>query len=318
MNNAPSDQNFETPAGSSLPSKTSKSEDKNPFGLSPDELKVLAKWAKGMSMSDAYSDVMLSVYDKKSIREAALKTRVNRFFDTWRMREAMANVGGERGEVGRRAFERWKINHRGESIKKWAGEEGVVAAKILMEAAQDKQEDLLEGEGADVPEDFKANPRKKSAKRVNLEKRIKGEMEHQRQLMEEEYEEKYQDRVARDKEKWINSLNINVNPDSMTVYGTGQFLAYVAVKEIFARQNAIKASGKSVLDKDGSALTPVIISALKTAAAMILPFAPSPTAEDRKQMSKAAVLLGLMPDDITEDPDDYTAPAPVPIDVGDN
>lgn len=297
-------------------SKTPKKDDPNPFGLSPDEQKVLAKWAKGASMADAYSDVMLSKYDKQALKEAALKTRVNRFFDTWRMREAMANVGGERGEVGRRSFERWKINHRGESIKKWAGEEGVVAAKILMEAAQDKQEDLLEGEGAEVPEDWKENPQTKSRKRISLEKRIKNEMEHQRDLMEQEYEEKYQDRVARDKEKWLNSLNINATPDSMTVYGTGQFLAYVAVKEIFARQNAIKASGKTALDKDGSALTPVIISALKTAAAMILPFAPSPTAEDRKQMSKAAVLLGLMPEDISEDPDEYTAPAPVPIDVG--
>lgn len=297
-------------------SKTPKKDDPNPFGLSPDEQKVLAKWAKGASMADAYSDVMLSKYDKQALKEAALKTRVNRFFDTWRMREAMANVGGERGEVGRRSFERWKINHRGESIKKWAGEEGVVAAKILMEAAQDRQEDLLEGEGAEVPEDWKENPQTKSRKRISLERRIKNEMEHQRELMEQEYEEKYQDRVARDKEKWLNSLNINATPDSMTVYGTGQFLAYVAVKEIFARQNAIKASGKTALDKDGSALTPVIISALKTAAAMILPFAPSPTAEDRKQMSKAAVLLGLMPEDISEDPDEYTAPAPVPIDVG--
>lgn len=315
MNDTPSVEISENQTDSS---KTPKKDDPNPFGLSPDEQKVLAKWAKGASMADAYSDVMLSKYDKQAIKEAALKTRINRFFDTWRMREAMANVGGTRGELGRRGFERWKINHRGESIKKWAGEEGVVAAKILMEAAQDKQEDLLEGEGAEVPEDWKENPQKKSRKRISLEKRIKNEMEHQRDLMEQEYEEKYQDRVARDKEKWLNSLNINATPDSMTVYGTGQFLAYVAVKEIFARQNAIKASGKTALDKDGSALTPVIISALKTAAAMILPFAPSPTAEDRKQMSKAAVLLGLMPEDISEDPDEYTAPAPVPIDVGEN
>lgn len=310
MNDAPSTEILES---QTAPSKTKKDDDSNPFGLSPDELKVLAKWKKGASMADAYSDVMLSKYDKQSLKEGALKTRVNRFFDTWRMREAMANVGGERGEVGRRAFERWKINHRGESIKKWAGDEGVVAAKIMMEAAQDEQEDLLAGEGADAPADNV--PQVKSIKRKTLEKRIRNEMEYQRDLMEREYEEKYQDRVARDKEKWLNSLNINASPDSMTVYGTGQFLAYVAVKEIFARQNAIKASGKSVLDKDGSALTPVIISALKTAAAMILPFAPAPNAEDRKQMSKAAVLLGLMPEDITEDPDEYTAPIPNTIDA---
>ena len=65
-------------------------------------------------------------------------------------------------------------------------------------------------------------------------------------------------------------------------------------------------------------MTPTIISALKTAAAMILPFAPAPSAEDRRQMSKAAVLLGLLPDNIQENPDDYTAPIPATIDVSED
>lgn len=120
-----------------------------------------------------------------------------------------------------------------------------------------------------------------------------------------------------DKDKWLESLNVNENPSALTIYGTGQFLAYMAVKEIMARQQEIKQKGISVLDKNGSALTPTIISALKTAAAMVLPFAPAPSAEDRKQMSKAAILLGLLPENIRESPDDYTAPAPNVIEIAD-
>jgi hypothetical protein len=50
---------------------------------------------------------------------------------------------------------------------------------------------------------------------------------------------------------------------------------------------------------------------------MVLPFAPAPTVEDRKEMTKAAVLLGLMPESISESPDDYTAPMPTTIEVDD-
>ena len=101
-----------------------------------------------------------------------------------------------------------------------------------------------------------------------------------------------------DRDLLLESLNINKDPSAMTIYGTGQFLAYVAVKEIMQRQREIKDRHIDVLSKDGSALTPNIINAIKTAAAMILPFAPAPSAEDRREMSKAAVLLGLMPDKI--------------------
>lgn len=253
-------------------------------------------------MQDAYAEVMLSMYDRKSIKQGALRQRVNRFFDTYRMREAMAATPGERGEMAKRKFEQWKIAHRDEEIKRFAGNEGLKRMKVLV--PYDEKDVKGEGEKYEYVKE--------------LEEKAKDELFRQKKLLEEEYEEKYKDRVARDKEKWLESLNINATPDAMTVYGTGQFLAYVAVKEIFARQNALRAQGISVLDKNGSALTPLIVNALKTAAAMILPYAPAPSAEDRKQMSKAAVLLGLMPEDITEDPDTYTAPSPVPIDVGDN
>lgn len=280
-------------------SASQSSENSNPFGLSPEEQKVLRRWQHGMSMQDAYAEVMLSMYDRKSIKQGALRQRVNRFFDTYRMREAMAATPGERGEMAKRKFEQWKIAHRDEEIKRFAGNEGLKRMKVLV--PYDEKDVKGEGEKYEYVKE--------------LEEKAKDELFRQKKLLEEEYEEKYKDRVARDKEKWLESLNINATPDAMTVYGTGQFLAYVAVKEIFARQNALRAQGVSVLDKNGSALTPLIVNALKTAAAMILPYAPAPSAEDRKQMSKAAVLLGLMPEDITEDPDTYTAPIPTTIDA---
>lgn len=117
--------------------------------------------------------------------------------------------------------------------------------------------------------------------------------------------------------KWMRSLSITDEPTALSVYGTGLFLAGVAVKEILARQARIKAENISPLERDGSgsALTPTIISALKTAASMILPFAPAPSADDRHEMSKAAVLIGLLPDNIKESPDSYLAPPPNTIDI---
>ena len=156
-------------------------------------------------------------------------------------------------------------------------------------------------------ERFKASERLKLADELGHRQRKRKGMPR---ASDEEIEEiKQKD----DKTLWLESLNVNQTPASLTVYGTGQFLCYVAVKEIMDRQKEIKAKGLSALEK--SALTPTIISAIKTAAAMILPYAPAPTDDERKQMSKAAILLGLFPDDITENPDDFTAPAPSTVDV---
>lgn len=253
-------------------------------------------------MVDAYKKVMMSEREAKLIKQSALNMRVNRFFGTYRMREAMAATEGKRGETARKLFEKWRQKHSEENIKRFAGEDGLRRMKYFVPCTDEEADNEAERERI----------------REELEQKAKAELEQQKEALEQEYEARYQDRVARDKEKWIQSLNINATPDSMTVYGTGQFLAYVAVKEIMARQNELKRQGISVLDKNGSALTPTIISALKTAASMILPFAPAPNTEERQQMTKAAVLLGLMPDSIEEDPDDYTAPAPVAIDVGED
>ena len=84
----------------------------NPFGLSPEELKVLNHWKNGMSMADAYKRVMLSVYDQQAIKSDALKKRVSRFFGTYRMREAMASVPGKLGDKARKDFEKWKSTQK--------------------------------------------------------------------------------------------------------------------------------------------------------------------------------------------------------------
>lgn len=248
--------------------------DDNPFGLSPEERRVLKRWQNGETMTDAYKAVMLSMYDAQAISKPALQKRVTRFFNTYRMREAMAATPGELGERAKKDFEKWKESQTIDQVKRFTGKEGrelgIKAKKVEAENAY-----------------YEATTGQKPI--VGTDKS--------------------------DREKWIESLNINVNPSALTIYGTGQYLAYQAVREMMARQEQIKREGISPLDKNGSIFTPMIISALKTAAAMILPYAPAPTAEDRKQMSKAAVLLGLMPENIQEDPDDYTAPAPATIDV---
>jgi hypothetical protein len=278
------------------------SQSDNPFGLSQEELRVLRFWQNGESMTDAYKIVMLSEYDQKAIKKSALTQRVKRFFDTYRMREAMANSPGERGKQAKADFEKWRKRHDGETIKRFTDGKTFSQTNVIATRA---------GKAA-CKEDIEKELKEKAHAELEVHK-AKIEKEY-----EEKYEEKYQDRIARDKKEWWDSLNINVNPSALTIYGTGQFLASVAVKEIIARQLAIRQQGVDVLARDGrgSALTPVIVSAIKTAAALVLPFAPAPSAEDRKQFSKAAVLLGLLPDEITENPDDYTAPLPATIDVG--
>lgn len=273
----------------------------NPFGLSPEELRVLKYWADGESMADAYRRVMMSMYDQKAVTEAALKMRVKRFFDTYRMRQAMAACPGERGERARKDFDKWKKTHEEQTIKRFVDTETYRNTTLVSMAA-------------DLRRNAKAELETQKAK---LEQVVHDELEKQSVELKQEYDERYKEKYEQDKKAWWQSLNVNVDPCSLTIYGTGQFLASVAVKEILARQEAIREQNVDVLSKDGrgSALSPTIISALKTAAAMILPFAPAPSAEDRKQMSKAAVLLGLMPDDIQENPDDYTAPIPATIDV---
>lgn len=237
--------------------------------LTPEEIKVLYYWQNGDNMTTAYKKVMLSEEDAKTISEVALKKRVLRFFNTHRMRIAMANTPTRKGEKASENLKRWEDNQKSALIKRMHPHE-VKVEKL--------QEEISKLENKPDKEGLKF--------------------------------------TKSDREKWLDSLNIRENPTSMTIYGTGQFLAYMAVKEIMARQDEIKKQKISPLAKNGSVFTPTIISALKTAAAMVLPFAPAPTEEDRKEMSKAAVLLGLVPDNIKESPDDYTAPMPDTVEIG--
>jgi hypothetical protein len=58
--------------------------DDNPYGLSPNERRVLHHWQNGETMADAYRKVMLPQIDKE-LSEAAFNKRVQRFFGTLRM-----------------------------------------------------------------------------------------------------------------------------------------------------------------------------------------------------------------------------------------
>lgn len=110
---------------------------------------------------------------------------------------------------------------------------------------------------------------------------------------------------------WIDSLQVTDNPTAMSIFGTGLFLAQSAIQQILKRKKEIEDNGISCLDKDGSPYTALDLNALRTAASMILPFAPPPTTAERRAMSLASVMIGLTQDAIAEDPDAYTAPPPV-------
>jgi hypothetical protein len=257
----------------------------NPFGLTPEELKVLAYWQQGNTQIKAYKKVMLTTYEKQNLKETAIVARSSRFFNTYRMRAAMAATPGERGEKARKEFEKWQALMPHDEVSQ---AEKKAMKKIIDESnysISDTVEPMEEEDKTqEIIDSFDAS------RNINLLK--KG-----------------------DRDQWIESLNVNKDPSAMTVYGSGQYLMYVAVKELMERQKEIKRKNLSVLDKDGSALTPNIINAFKTATSMILPFAPPPTNKERRELSKAAVLLGLLPDSITENPADFAAPIPPTVEV---
>lgn len=286
----------------------------NEFNLSPEERRVLYHWQQGDSMTDAYKKVMLTVYDEQAISSTALKKRVIRFFNTYRMRASMAATPGYRGEQAKKDLERWQESLRGKAMRQYM--------KLQKEQdAEDKDEapngviDTQVEEKVDTQVEERIEAQIEEPQQEQVIVPVQEEQERQEEVNQNKSSRKRNTPAKSDKDKWLDSLNVNENPSSMTIYGTGQFLAYMAVKEIMARQAEIKIQGISPLDKNGSALTPTIISALKTAAAMLLPFAPAPSADDRREMSKAAVLLGLVPDNIHESPDEYTAPMPNAIEV---
>lgn len=309
-------------------------EKNNPFGLSPQERRVIYYWQKGKTQTEAYKKVMLSKEDRKTISTSALRKRVMRFYDTFRIREAMAASPGLRGLKAREDYIKWRQKQRDNATSQFKSVAKKIGIDVDQALSQTSQEDAQDsnyndstsnyshGESKSVILDEQRNVSSEQTSAVDqsvvehIVRTISSESSsEQRQQAYSITNNSSFDSLRSDRDMWIESLNINKDPSAMTIYGTGQFLAYVAVKEIMDRQKAIKERHLDVLGKNGSALTPNIISAIKTAAAMILPFAPAPSAEDRREMSKAAVLLGLMPDKIEESPDAYTAPPPVTIDV---
>lgn len=335
----------------------------NPFGLSPQELRVLRYWRKnGGNMTEAYKEVMLSEYDKQAIKKQALNKRVHRFFSTYRIRQAMASCPGylgvrarddfkkrcERGIVSaKRAYRRIESKVATHSESELTEEE---QAFVAVQAAHsddanypasiinDTDDESAEGDsdcengipdderGDDVMSDGEPEqdecvheePVAPPEPRLPKKKKYKPDHvgpDYQSLLGTLAEHDPNPPLIENDRELWMKSLNISKEPSALTVYGTGQFIIYMAVKEMMDRKDAIRRGNISVLDKNGSVFTPTLINAIKTAAAMIIPFAPAPNAADRKEMSKAAVLLGLLPDRIEEDPDAYTAPPPAAIDV---
>lgn len=306
----------------------------NPFGLSPQERRVIYYWQKGKTQTEAYKMVMLSPADRKTISTAALRKRVMRFYDTFRIREAMAASPGLRGLKAREDYVKWRQRQRDNATSQFKSAAKKIGINVDQTLEQTAQNETPDTENSDFNKDAYQN---------NVEQTVINEQDSRLAEQSNAIDQSVVDRVIEtmsndhassqirqtynedvglkfdssmsDRDLWLESLNINKDPSAMTIYGTGQFLAYVAVKEIMQRQREIKDRHIDVLSKDGSALTPNIINAIKTAAAMILPFAPAPSAEDRREMSKAAVLLGLMPDKIDESPDAYTAPLPAAIDV---
>lgn len=316
--------------------------------LSPEERRVLYYWQQGDTMTDAYKKVMMTICDDtRPVSPTALKKRVIRFFGTFRMRIAMAETPGVRGRQAKKDLERWKKSLSSKALKQFSklrktskcskneeqDEQSEIEETPVPELETDNSEDVCLDEEPDVhttahttapttdSQITESIPENNLTETEDVSEEIEDEVEdfeHPKKETKKSDFKKKKTPVKSDKDKWLDSLNVNENPSSMTIYGTGQFLAYMAVKEIMARQAEIKINHISPLDKNGSALTPTIISALKTAAAMLLPFAPAPTAEDRREMSKAAVLLGLVSDNIQESPDDYTAPIPNAIEVFDD
>lgn len=292
---------------------------KSPFGLSADEDKVLYYWAKGKSKIDAYKAVMLTQHERDNLSETAIRKRVARLFGTVRMREAMESVERKVSNEDEE-FQEWMNRKKEEMSRTLDPELARLKKKVRKEienSAAGNHSSVRytdEVEGADYPQDQQVDNDDESV--VAEGERLINKMMTKRRL--EELEKEANNAVAKTdnaKQKWLASLQVNENPSALTIYGTGQFLTYIAVKEMFDRQAEIKRQNISVLSKDGSVLTPNIISAIKTAAAMIIPYAPAPTEYDRREMSKAAVLLGLLPENIRENPEDYAAPPPIVIDV---
>lgn len=270
--------------------------------LTQDEFEALQLWSAGRTMVDAYCEVMRRKEDVDSLPKQTLNKRVQRFFGSERMKRVMAN----NNEYREKAIVRQKtMDVYGPVVQKIKPKikQAVEVEKKTEEKKKEKYESLI-------------NRRKEAISsiidNVVLPSASNEDSSSQTNNMQSI---NISDRSAR--EKWLESLMITENPSAISVYGTGQFIMYHAVNEMMKRDKAIKEKRREtgIFEKNGSVFTPLILNAFKTAASMIIPFTAAQTGEQQKEISMAAAMLGLLQDNITEDPDAYTAPPPPTVDI---
>lgn len=319
------------------------------FALKPEELEAVKIWAEGKTMTEAYCEVFKKKEDLESVPKQTLNKRIQRFFGTDRMKQAMAASSFEREEKFKKEQERKK------AIESYTPVIKNIVPKIQKAVEEEKkkekkkkaEEKKLERESASYFFDKIVRPtlvctKKDDQEEQTIEARLKSDSvtdeqraaamlnnsipdsnvavsKQEQTSLSNNSSNIQQDDVPNKtaKEKWIESLLITDDPSALSVYGTGQFMMYHAVNEIIRRDREIKKRGIDVFDKDGSVFTPTVISAIKTAASMIIPFTPTQENSKDNSIPMAVTLLGLMQDDIKVDPDAYTAPIPptVTIDV---
>jgi uncharacterized protein YggL (DUF469 family) len=280
--------------------------------LKKEEQEAVELWASGKSMTEAYCIVMRKKgYDIDTLPKQTLNKRVQRFFASDKIKEAMVLSGRNREQRVRQEVEK-KL-----AIKKYTEVAKRVEPKIKEAAeAEKKAEEKREGVKKEREIAKEANnissfidkvvlPNVSSPKASGFASKVESVTQ-----TNEINPLNIADKTAKD--KWLESLMITEEPSAISVYGTGQFVMYHAVSEMMKRDRAIKMqrSGTGVFDKNGSVFTPLILNALKTAASMIIPFVQTQDSIQDKGAAMAVTLLGLMQDKIEEDPDAYTAPIP--------
>lgn len=285
--------------------------------LKKEEQEAVELWASGKSMTEAYCIVMKKKgYDIDALPKQTLNKRVQRFFASDKIKEAMVLSGRDREVRVRQEVERKKAIEKYTAVAKRVEpkiKEAVEAekkAETRREGVKKEREIVRESNNISSFVDKVVIPNVSSHKTSDFASKVESVTQ-----TNEINPLNIADKSAKD--KWLESLMITDEPSAISVYGTGQFVMYHAVSEIMKRDRAIKMqrSGTGVFDKNGSVFTPLILNALKTAASMIIPFVQTQDFVQDKGAAMAITLLGLMQDKIEENPDDYTAPIPPSVDA---
>lgn len=114
-------------------------------------------------------------------------------------------------------------------------------------------------------------------------------------------------------EAWKEAISPNgklsdkENIPGILIWGSGRVLYSLAFEEILARREEIKKRGLSPLSH--SYFSSGALKALNLAYMQVLPWAPPPSSNDRRDASLMVALLNAV-GDIQENPDDFTAPPP--------